>query len=131
MEVVSRMGGTGGVMAVALRYFSIRTFLIVSKHTPPLRGTPFRKSSAGGRPGNDNNLCISIRTFLIVSKHTPPFEEHHWGSSPLSERGGCCITTIFATIGYILNSIVFLTRGYIEGEADASQQNTYQLVLFI
>ena len=56
-----RVGGNGR--------FSIRTFWIVSKHTPTL----FRKSSAGERPGNDNNHCtIRYKDFLIVSKHTPP-----------------------------------------------------------
>ena len=49
----------------------------------------------------------------------------------LYKRGGCRITTIFATIGYTLNSIIFLTCGYIEVISRASSLETIiTIVLF-
>ena len=53
----------------------------------------------------------------------------------LSERGGCRITTIFETIGYILNGVIFLSHGYIEAESkqkvlwisDSGAENKYRV----
>ena len=68
---------------------------------------------------------------MIVSKHTPPFEEHHWGSSPLSERGGCCITILCISVGCVLYNIFSLSGVYIEeyvcgGKAAPDTQHTFQ-----
>ena len=76
--------------------------------------------SESHQQGTGLGTIITFAQFAIFYKDfLNCFETYPALRAPLSERGGCRITTIFATIGYIVNSMVFLTRGYIEGEADA------------
>lgn len=46
-------------------------------------------------------FAIFYKDFLIVSKHTQPFEERHWGSSPLFEKGGFGIVTDYISVSFV------------------------------
>ena len=46
-------------------------------------------------------FAIFYKDFLIVSKHTQPFEERHWGSSPLFEKGGFRIATDYISVSFV------------------------------
>ena len=82
-----------------------------------LSDSQFSKCSESHQQGTGLGTIITFALFAICYKDFfDCFETYPALRAPLSERGGCRITTIFETIGYILNGVIFLSRGYIEGE---------------